>query len=280
MTDARGLMNPYQFLRLTPGTNCGECGYPACLAFAAAVTKAGIRADLCPYLKRDGLPPELLGSGAPATALERGEEERQTALAAHLRSKMQGIDLRHLAPRLGATWSAAEPNFLCFSYLARPVRLGAAGAFLDKDRGEPADPRDQILLYNYVSVGSAGRARQPDGTWLGMESLPNSISKVRTLATYCEERLAERFSGRAGQLAALGVALDAIPADQSADVSLIIPVLPNVPLLLLFWSEVPEDSFAAQVKVLFDHHVLDFLDLESLVFAAERTADRLLELDC
>ncbi|MCW5200548.1 DUF3786 domain-containing protein, partial [Desulfobulbus sp. F4] len=45
------------------------------------------------------------------------------------------------------------------------------------------------------------------------------------------------------------------------------------------WEADTEDGFAAKVKVLFDHHVLDFLDLESLVFAAERMADRLLELD-
>jgi len=48
-----------------------------------------------------------------------------------------------------------------------------------------------------------------------------------------------------------------------------------VPQFLLFWEEEPEDGFAAKAKVLFDHHVLDFLDLESLVFSAERFAERL-----
>ncbi len=275
-------MNPYQFLRHTPGSNCGDCGWPTCLAFAAAVTKAGVRADRCPYLKRDQLPPELLGgeNSAAPDALEHGEEDRHTALAAYLRSKMQGLDLSSLAPRLGADWSATEPDLLCFSFLNRPVRLSRAGVFLDGD--EPADPRDQILLYNYVSFASAGHARKPGKSWLGMESLPNSIAKIRTLATYCEERLAERFSARLEQLSKLCVTdLAAQPAaGQSADVAFIVPVLPCVPLLLLFWEAEPEDGFAAKVKVLFDQHVLDFLDLESLVFAAERAADRLLELDC
>ena len=159
-----------------------------------------------------------------------------------------------------------------------PVRLGAAGILLNG--GEPADPRDQILLYNYVAFGGgAGQARRPDGLWIGMESLPNSISKIRTLAAYCEERLAERFSGRADQLSEFCAVLGATPAEQSADAAFVIPVLPHVPLQLLFWEAEPEDGFAAKVKILFDHHVLDFLDLESLVFAAERMADRLLELD-
>jgi hypothetical protein len=274
-------MNPYQFLRHTPGSNCGDCGWPTCLAFAAAVTKAGVRADRCQHLQRDGLPPELLGEESTAAsndALEHSEEERHTALAAHLRSKMEGLDLRSLAPRLGADWSADDPDMLRFSFLNRPVRLGAAGVFLDG--GEPADPRDQILLYNYVAIGSAGQARKPDSTWIGMESLPNSIAKIRTLAAYCEERLAERFSGRINKLTELYVALAAEPAaGQSADAAFVISALPCVPLLLLFWEAELEDGFPAKVKVLFDQHVLDFLDLESLVFAAERMADRLLELD-
>jgi hypothetical protein len=113
-----------------------------------------------------------------------------------------------------------------------------------------------------------------------MESLPNSIAKIRTLAAYCEERLAERFSGRINKLTELYVALAAEPAaGQSADAAFIIPALPCVPLLLLFWEAELEDGFPAKVKVLFDQHILDFLDLESLVFAAERMADRLLELD-
>ena len=37
--------------------------------------------------------------------------------------------------------------------------------------------------------------------------------------------------------------------------------------------------FESKVKVLFDKNVLDFLDIESLVFSAERTAEYLMELD-
>ena len=64
----------------------------------------------------------------------------------------------------------------------------------------------------------------------------------------------------------------------SATSSLIVPVLPMIPQYLLFWEKEPEDGFEAKTKVLFDHHVLDFLDLESLVFSAERMAERLVLL--
>ncbi len=38
--------------RLLPGTNCRECGYPTCLAFAAAVSQQRILPEECPGLGR------------------------------------------------------------------------------------------------------------------------------------------------------------------------------------------------------------------------------------
>ncbi len=271
-------MNPLDFIAYTPKSNCGECGHPSCLAFAVAVTKGGAPATGCPYVDADALPPELGrgSSGGNLEAVDRGQDERDMALVAHLKSKIRDLDFQQLSSRLGARWSPDRPDVLVFTYLGRMVDLGRD--HLEVDGGLPVDPRDQILLYNYVAFGG-GQA--PEQTWVGMESLPNSISKIRTLATYCELRLAECFSGRGGRLTELCRLVGGRqgPADQSADVGMIIPVLPYVPLYLLFWDEEPEDGFEAKIKILFDHRVMDFLDLESLVFAAERLADRLMELD-
>ncbi len=271
-------MNPLDFIAYTPKSNCGKCGHPTCLAFAVAVTKGGVPATGCPYVDSDALPPELGRGKADGNleTVERGQDERDMALVAHLKSKIRDLDFQELSSRLGARWSPDRPDFLKFIYLGRQVEIGHS--HLGVDGGQLVDPRDQILLYNYVAFGGG---RVPDGNWVGMESLPNSISKIRTLATYCEKRLAECFSGRGGRLTELCRYVGGIqgPADQSADVGMVISVLPYVPLYLLFWDEEPEDGFEAKIKILFDHHVMDFLDLESLVFAAERLADRLMELD-
>lgn len=271
-------MNPLDFISLTPKSNCGKCGHPTCLAFAVAVTKGGVRATGCPFVDVTSLPPELSLENAKGSleAVDKGQDERDMALVAHLKSKIQGLDFQQLAGRLGASWSPDHPDALRFSYLGQSVDLGRDQ--LEVDGRQLVDPRDQILLYNYVSFGGGDL---PDGTWVGMESLPNSISKIRTLATYCELRLAERFTARGERLLELCTLVGGKQgsAEQSADVGVIIPVLPYVPLYLLFWDEEPEDGFEAKVKILFDHHVMDFLDLESLVFTAERLADHLAELD-
>ena len=291
-------MTPHEFLQYIPATNCGECGYAACLAFAVAVTKGGVAPDLCPYLQKEKLPAEF-ASARGETGLkqvERGQDERDMALVAFMKSKIQSADFAQLSRRLGTDWSADRPDQLRFRYLGRLIFLGKDAVVMDGE--DLVDPRDQILLYNYVAFGgkangpangeindggNGAEARIPNGVWVGMESLPNSIAKIRTLATYCEARLAERFAGRIEQLALLceriGGEIGNDEQAQSADFSSTLPVLPHVPLALLFWDQDVEEGFEARVKILFDEHVMDFLDLESLVFAAERMADRLLELD-
>ncbi len=261
--------NPLDIFQRTPKTNCGECGYPACLAFSAAVAKTGVDPKKCPYINLDGLEIEE----AAADDSEGLARERDLALVEHLKGKVSGLDFNEIADPLGASWQDERPDTLNFLFLNQEIALSKTKITIDTI--EPEDPRDSILLYNYVhSTGG----RKPTGDWIGMESMPNSISKIKTLTTYCEERLAELFAGKTK--AALQQLTNKVGGlegpGSSASFEVIIPALPMIPLYVLFWEEDLEDGFPAKVKVLFDQYVLDFLDLESLVFTAERMADRLL----
>jgi Domain of unknown function (DUF3786)/Putative Fe-S cluster len=273
------VLKPLDILQRTPKTNCGACGHPTCLAYAAAVARAGLEITLCPYIDLTGLEKK---EKSPRKDLENlaaeVAAENDIALVKHLQEKVSRLDFRTIASALGGVWHRDEPDILRLRYLGQNVMLGKNNILLDNS--EVVDPRDQILLYNYVySEGG----REPDNTWVGMESLPNSISKIKTLKTYCEKRIAEQLTGNsATMLNDIGKQLDGYdgPAEfsTSATSSIVIPVLPMVPQFLLFWEGEPEDGFGPKAKVLFDHHVLDFLDLESLVFSAERFAERLVLL--
>jgi hypothetical protein len=273
-------MNPLEILHRTPKTNCGECGHLTCLAFAAAVARAGADIYVCPYINLQGLEATVLSNKKDMEDLAgQVAEEHDWALVKHLREKVSKVDFSFIADSLGASWNEHNPDVLSLRYLGQEVMLGKAEIFLSNDA--VVDPRDQILLYNYVH--SCG-GKKPDGTWIGMESLPNSISKIRTLATYCEKKIAKFLSGKpAHVLTDLGGQLDGYdgPPDlgSTATSSLVVPVLPMVPQFLLFWEEDAEVGIEAKAKVLFDHSVLDFLDLESLVFSAERFAERLVQLE-
>jgi hypothetical protein len=213
-----------------------------------------------------------------AELADQVSEEQDWALVKYLREKVSEVNFGEIADVLGADWTEQYPNKLILRYLGRQIVVAKSDILLNNE--DPLDPRDQILLYNYVF--SRG-GKKPDGTWVGMESLPNSISKVRTLETYCEKKIAEFLSGRSPQLLSdLGAQLDgyAGPYELSltATSSIVVPVLPMVPQFLLFWEEDSEVGIEPKTKILFDHNVLDFLDIESLVFSAERFAERLIEL--
>jgi hypothetical protein len=272
-------MNPHDILHRTPKTNCGECGYPTCLAFAAAVARAGADINACPYINLQGLEATVLSDKKDMDNLaEQVAEEHDWALIKHLQQKVSGLDFNSIAGPLGATWNQHKPDILSLRYLGSEVILGKNEIRMSNDA--VVDPRDQILLYNYVH--SCG-GNKPDGNWIGMESLPNSISKIKTLATYCEKRIAKLLSGEPSfLLTELGRHLDGNegPSDlgSTATSSLVVPVLPMVPQYLLFWEEDTDVGIEAKAKVLFDQNVLDFLDLESLVFSAERFAECLIRL--
>lgn len=277
------IVQPLEFLKFTARNNCGKCGYAACLAFAVAVTKGGEDPGKCPFVDLQALGPDFAAGDRGRDGLSGVAglgDEQDKALVSHLQGKVRGLDFAVLAPQLGCQWSGLPDDSLQFRYLGRPVSLSVTGVFF----GEPGeviveDPRDQILLYNFVFFGGG----EPlTGEWVGMESLPNSISKVRTLRVYCEERIASHFSGKAEQLRACGGRIDAVPVqdDQTRGCSVAwqVLILPRLPALLLFWDEEPEEGFPARVKILYDRQVLSVLDLESLVFASERLAERLVEV--
>jgi len=272
-------MQPLEFIKHTPRTNCGDCGYPACLAFAAAVTKGGEDPGKCPYVDMAGLGDEFSAANRGKDGLEgvgKLLDDKDVELVAYLKRKTSQIDFATAAEAIGCIYSGPEKDCLYLQYFGRDVELSHSGILIDGKDVE--DPRDQILLYNYVHF--AGGA-EPTQEWIGMESLPNSISKIRTLRVYCEERIAAHFSGKVELLKKmapqLGAEIQENP-EQSCSGAFFIPALPRLPLFVLFWDEEKEDGFPAKVKVLFDQKVLDFLDIESLVFVCERMAERWVEL--
>ncbi len=263
-------MNPLELTKKTPMTNCRACGYPTCLAFAAAVCKVGESVDKCPELDKTGL--EL--PSAAATGMEELAKQRDLDLITHLKSKISGVDFQQLAPVLGATVELRNSDVLHLEYIGQHVQVQKSGILMDGK--VPEYPRDQILLYNYLHSGGG---RPLSGNWIGLESLPNTISKVRTLAVYGEEPLAKLFEEKGVELVVAkclqvgGVNIE----DSSASIAMTFPVMPMVPLQVHYWEGAEEEGFDPKVKILFDQHVLDYLDLESLVFAAERLAERLVE---
>ena len=269
-----GKLTPIHLYKLTPKTNCGECGFMTCLAFAtqAIVGQADINA--CAYLDQDALKPlrakldeqHKSGIGVKREGFEKALE--------YLRGRLQDCDLQGVASSIGASRIEEEQGpALELEYFGE--RIVASKQGIRSSSGEELNPWEKIFLYNYIIDGAAN----PSGTWVGMESLPNSVSKIKSLKAHCEDRLAKEFGGNLEKLgkAILGLGREITQEMDQVDFALEFNILPKLNIRVLWWAEDPDEGFDSQVKFLFDSNILGTLDLESLLFACEQLTDRLLE---
>ena len=108
-----------QIYKLLPQTNCKECGFPTCLAFAMKLAQKGTELDKCPYVSDEArtaldaasAPPiKLVTIGAGDRAFEVGNETvmfRHEKTFVHqpglvVRVKSDAADLAEVAARVGA----------------------------------------------------------------------------------------------------------------------------------------------------------------------------------
>jgi len=262
-----------ELFKYLPRTNCGECGFPTCLAFATQVVVEGAELAACPYL-----PAEVQAlAGTIKSQQENGVGRKRDNLAIALKflqEKVAPVDFAAVAPGLGAEFGEEEGRpYLRFRYFCRPVRV-----FKDEvqyGQGLVPNPWDAILLYNYVASGGH---RRPCGQWVKFQDLPNSVSKTKTLLRL-QKQLAEAITGKVVAFARRARELGGNPVMVSQDATLqfLFQPLPSLPILLVFHEAEPEEHFAAEAHFLFDAQVMDYLDLESLLFLVERLMDQLLE---
>lgn len=255
-----------EIIKATPKTNCKSCGQISCMAFAVAVMSGKLDISACPYISVANGAAEGPKSSMPLNA--------DTALLRELQAKIREVKLEDRAIALGAEVVYSENGTaLKLPYLGTKVLISKES--IASENNMELDPRDQILLYNYVFFASDEAL---SGKWVGLEAFPNSISKVVTLRRYTEEKLADAFDGRLNELRAILARMSGVILQEChADLCMQVSILPKVPVQVHFWNSSQEDGFVAQVKVLFDAAAMRFLDIESLVFAAERMAEMCLE---
>ncbi len=263
--------------KVTPRTNCAECGFPTCLAFATRVIVEKKPLDTCPYLGDEVK--ESLGNRIQEQQ-EAGvyvKRDKYKITADYIREQIEHHDLAAIAPGLGAECQEKDGQpFLRFSYLNRECLLSKEEIFIQGESAE--DHWDNILLYNYVHFSGVEPIH---GEWIPIDNIPGHIPKKPELEHGCEEKIARHFAGKRLHLMRAAAALAGeYQGDAShADAAFTLFPLPRVPFYVLFWDHVPEEGFSARVKVLFDRSVTSYLDIESLVFLAEKFADALIGAD-
>jgi hypothetical protein len=259
-----------------PKTNCGDCGFPTCLAFAGLVVSEKHPLDNCPHLGSalvEKLQKELAAQYASGKWLKR--DMAQDALG-WAKERAASIKIEDLPGRIGGTLINHEGDTaLELPYFTNTVVITKDSII--KSDGPELTRWEQVFILNHMAQGGS---RIPTGKWKGFIEFPNTVSKIKSMAEHVERPLIKRFSGRVDVLLSASDrvgGLDMTGEIDSADLALLFKPFPRVPAMLLFWDEDKNDGFEAEVKLLFDETITEHLDIESIMFLSERLKHLLCE---
>ncbi|WP_022669210.1 DUF3786 domain-containing protein [Desulfospira joergensenii] len=263
------------YTRVLPRTNCKECGFPTCIAFAGMVVSEKHPLKNCPHI--------------PADVLESAEEELEQQYKEGkwlkkdmakealewARQKASSMTLKDIASRIGGNLETRDGKerirLPCFNkeLIITPDDVrDSAGGQLSRN--------EQTFVYIHMAQGGS---QEPSGRMKSLKEFPNTVSKILSMKTHVEDPLKKEFSSKAGKLALACEAFggkDRKTAYDSPDLAYEFAAFPKVPVVLLFWDE--SQGFEAEVKLLFDETVILHLDIELIMFLSEHLAGMLMEL--
>ena len=264
------------YKNILPKTNCGDCDFPTCLAFASMVVKEKIPMHRCPHLDpavtekyqkilqkqhEDG---KHVKKDAPRDALKWAKE------------RASSIKIEDLQDIIGGNLYDDSGNyFLELPYFADRIVISEEN--ISYKNGSALNILEQVLIYNHIA--QKGNSK-PVGKWKALEEFPNTVSKIVSMRDSVEVPLLERFNGYTEELleAAKSIGgVDITKEENFADLVILFRPLPMIPIMLLFWEEDKEEGFDAKVKLLFDETIAEHLDLESIIFLSERLRQLLCE---
>jgi hypothetical protein len=257
------------YQHLLPKTNCGDCGYRTCLAFASMVVSEQLPLKNCPYIAPDKIKDAQLElekqyAEGKWTRRDMAQDALQWA-----KKRASSMKINDLEERLGGNLIdlAGEPT-LVLPYFNSSIYIKPG--HMVKTDGSSLTPWEQVFIYNHMAQGGFSR---PTGQWKGLVDFPNTISKIKTMKKNVEHPLIQRFSGKVPELINNAMNFGGRLVSEgniNADAALLFNPLPRIPVMVLFWDENKDEGYGAEVKLLFDETIIDHLDIESVMFLSER----------
>ncbi|QTA78207.1 Fe-S cluster domain-containing protein, DUF3786 [Desulfonema limicola] len=252
-----------------PKTNCKDCGFPTCLAFASMVVSAKLGLKNCPHIAYELVEKyqkELDEQHAAGKWIKK--DMAQDALV-WAKERAASMKIQDLPERIGGELiGKGEDAALKLPYFNDFILI--RNLTITKEQGEALNRWEQVFVYNHMAQGGKSL---PTGKWKSLQEFPNTISKIKSMRSHVEEPLVNKFAGHVEELAKASKALggiDMTDKNPSSDLAFYFKVLPRIPVMLMFWDKDMEDSFEAKAKLLFDETIIEHLDIESILFLSER----------
>ncbi|OQX61926.1 MAG: Fe-S cluster protein [Desulfococcus sp. 4484_241] len=252
-----------------PKTNCGDCGFKTCMAFAGMVVSERLPIRNCPHLDADVVASceKKLQEQYDSGKWLKKNPAKDALLWAKKRSA--SMVLEDLPKRIGGrivTRNGTKVSAL--PYFNKTIFV-SFDTIVDED-GLELNMWEQVFIYNHIAQNGSA---EPSNDWKGFSEFPNTVSKIKSMEAHIEKPIADFFSGSPDRLLLAAKRIGGVDKTKemdSADVAILFSPLPKVPVMLLFWDVDQKDGFEAQVKLLFDATVTQHLDIESIMFLSER----------
>ena len=170
-------------------------------------------------------------------------------------------DIAQQCRRAGALCS---PEIVTLNYLNEIYRidgLSAEIAFVDSK--SPVPQRDKILILHYFTQA---QGTPLTGKQIPFRDLPGGLVYYPTFIRRTIEPLAEVFGKNPALLVGVGKMLGA-RRGENGDTSLVIDAFAKVPVNIILWQG--DDELKAEVNLLFDANILDYLTSEDITIMCE-----------
>ena len=229
-------------------SNCGECGEKTCLAFASYVFQGRRSKEACPRL-----PVDLLENSEPCNAspplIEMSEQDVDT------RNRIIGLDLADAALRTGGLIDAGR---LVIKILGKDFAIDREGDFFSDIHIIP-------WLINPFICYVLNASRAPViGEWISFRDIPAGWEYYPLFQKRAEEPLrqvADRYPALFNDIVSLFQGQETI-GYQDADVSVILPVFPKLPVLISYYH--PMEGIESALNIHFDKSASSHVDINAL----------------
>lgn len=244
------LNNTIDILKLLDKSNCKECGYSTCLAFAAAVFKGQKELTGCTHLESSVIDEYTVKDSNPATVLKDLNDPLDDLI-----KRLKDIDLLEAANRIGAKY---EDNKLTVKVCGKDFSVDSNGNFYS-----------EIHIHTWITIPLLyyildGKGKEPAGEWISFRELERAqdwynffvhqcekpLKKVADSYTDLFEDMLHIFSGKR------------VKNHYESDISLVLHPLPKVPILICYWK--PEDGLESSLNLFFDRTASDNINVESV----------------
>lgn len=260
------------YSKILPKTNCKDCGFPTCLAFAGMVVSQKHPLKNCPHIPEDVL------EKAQAELEEQYKQGKwlQKDMAGealqYAKEKAASMTLKDISQRIGGKLTTIDgEESILLPYFNETVQI-----FKDRvsdDNGKNLSRNVQTFIYIHMAQGGSA---PPSGVMKSFKEFPNTVSKIVSMTDHVETPLVKTFGSdkKALENACQDIGgIDVTDRYEACDLAFLFSAFPKVPVTLLFWEG--QEGFEAQIKLMFDDTIVRHLDIESIMFLSEEIVAKL-----